>query len=266
MSRTAAAALVLLSGIPAFSQGPSKPLSFEVAEVKVNKSGAVEMSANLQNGRVTVRNAPLRLLIVAAWHIPDSALEGAPGWLDIDRYDVIAKSAPTTSEDDLRLMVRTLLAERFKLTVHPGQRAMPAYVMTVGKQGPKLQQSEAAKPGEQRCGPAEGTPGDVHVACHHATMADLAEALPNMAGGYFRGTPVVDQTDLKGSYDFKLDWTPAGRYNAATRGDAAAGGDTGIVRSVFEAVEAQVGLKLESKKVSVPTVVIDHVERVPTEN
>jgi uncharacterized protein (TIGR03435 family) len=267
MSRTTIASLFLLSSIPAFSQAPSTPLSFEVAEVKINKSGSLEIFADLQNGRVTVRNATLKLLIAAAYHIPDNALEGGPGWLDSDRFDVIAKSAPTTSEDDLRLMLRTLLAERFKLTVHQDQKAMSTYVMTVGKRGPKLQQSEAAKPGEQRCGPGEGTPGDIHVACKHATMADLAEALPQMAGGYFRGTPVVDQTDLKGSYDFKLDWTPAARFNAVTRGDAPAGiNDTGSVRSVFDAVEAQLGLKLESKKVALTTIVIDRVERVPTDN
>lgn len=266
MTRTATAALFLLS-IPAFSQAPSTPLSFEVAEVKINKSGSLAMSADLQNGRATVRNAPLRLLITAAYSIPDSALQGGPGWLDTDRFDLIAKAAATTSEDDLRLMLRTLLAERFKLTVHQDQKSMPAYVMTVGKRGSKLQPSEPAKPGEQRCGPGEGTPGDVHVACQHATMADLAQGLPQMAGGYFRGAPVVDQTDLKGSYDFKLDWTPAARYNAVTRGDASAGSnDTGNVRSVFDAVEVQLGLKLESRKISVPTIVIDRVERVPTEN
>jgi uncharacterized protein (TIGR03435 family) len=96
-------------------------------------------------------------------------------------------------------------------------------------------------------------------------MADLAATLPQLAGGYFRGKPMVDQTDLKGSYDFNLDWTPAVRYNAATRGDAPTG-ETGSVLSVFEALEAQLGLKLESKKVSLPIIVIDHVERVPTEN
>jgi uncharacterized protein (TIGR03435 family) len=265
MSRTAAATLLLLASIPAFSQGSSTPLSFEVADVKINKSGSQEMFADLQNGRVSVRNAPMKLLITAAWHIPPDALEGGPRWIEIDRFDVVAKAAASASEDELRLMLRTLLIERFKLTVHTDQKAMPAYVMTVGKGGPKLQQSEAAKPGEQRCGTGEGTPGDAHVACKHATMADLAEALPQLAGGYFRGTPVVDQTELKGSYDFKLDWTPAARYNLATRGDAPAG-ETAGVRSVFEAVEAQLGLKLESKKTSLPIIVIDHVERVPTEN
>jgi uncharacterized protein (TIGR03435 family) len=267
MSRTTTATLLLLSSMPALSQSSSTPLSFEVADVKVNKSGSQEMFANLQNGRVSVRNAPLKLLITAAWNIPPSALEGGPGWLEIDRFDVVAKAAATASEADLRLMLRALLMERFKLTVHQDQKSMAAYVMTVGKRGSKLQPSEAAKPGEERCGPGEGTPGDVHVACHHMTMDDLAQSLPQMAGGYFRGTPVVDQTDLKGSYDFKLDWTPAARYNATTHGDTPAGsGETGTVLSVFEAVEAQLGLNLESKKVPVPIIVIDHVERAPTEN
>jgi uncharacterized protein (TIGR03435 family) len=94
--------------------------------------------------------------------------------------------------------------------------------------------------------------------CQHMTMDDLADTLPGLAPGYVRDTPVVDQTGLKGSYEFKLDWTPAGRLNASPDGTA------GI--SLFDALEAQLGLKLENRKIPLPTVVIDHIDRVPSEN
>ncbi len=258
MLRTATVILFLFSSVPATGQSSSTPLSFEVAEVKVNKSGDLQISADLKNGRVAVHNAPMKLLITAAYHIPPNALEGGPGWLEIDRFDVVAKAAPTTSEADLRLMLRTLLADRFKLAIHQDQKSMPAYVLTVGKGGPKMQQSETAKPGDQRCTPGQGTPGNQHVMCQHMTMDDLADTLPGLAPGYVRDTPVVDQTGLKGSYEFKLDWTPAGRLNASPDGTA------GI--SLFDALEAQLGLKLENRKIPLPTVVIDHIDRVPSEN
>jgi uncharacterized protein (TIGR03435 family) len=261
MLRTATAILFLLSSTPASGQSPSAPLSFEVADVKVNKSGDLQISADLKNGRVAVHNAPMKLLITAAYHIPPNALEGGPGWLETDRFDVVAKAAATTSEADLRLMLRTLLADRFKLAIHQDQKSMPAWVLTVGKAGPKLQQSDAAKPGDQRCAPGQGTPGDQHIVCQHMTMGDLVDNLPAIAPGYVRDTPVVDQTGLKGSYEFKLDWTPAGRLNAA------AGSPDGTAAiSLFDALEAQLGLKLENRKIPLPIVVIDHIDRVPSEN
>lgn len=259
--RNASTLLLMLSCVPAFSQPPSTPLSFEVAEVKVNKSGDLRITAELNSGRVTVRNAPMKLLITAAYHIPESVLEGGPGWLETDRFDVIAKASPTTPEEDLRLMLRTLLAERFKLAVHNEQKPTTAYVLTVGKRGHKLQESETAKPGDDRCGPGQGAPGDQHIVCQRMTMRDLADALPNIAPGYIRGVPVIDQTDLKGSYQFKLDWTPAGRLNSPTATE-----DGASIRSLFDALDSELGLKLESRKVPLPVVVIDHVERVPTEN
>ncbi len=132
---------------------------------------------------------------------------------------------------------------------------MPVYVLMLGNSGPKLQATEAAVLSEQRCIPGEGDVGQKHIACHHITMAALADQLQEQSPRDFDAA-VVDQTGLTGSFDFKLDWTPAAR----------AGTDPGDGPTVFEAVASQLGLKLENRKLPLPVIVIDRVERVPVGN
>jgi len=256
---SAGAILLLVSGIHAFCQLPATSLSFEVADVKVNKSGEARMAVDFQGGgKLSMRNVPMRVLIMFAYHVRAEGVEGWPSWFESDRFDVVAKAAQTTAPDDLRRMLQTVLAERFKLLVHTDQKIMPAYALVVGKSGPKLQPSEVAILMEQRCDPAAGTAGLRHVVCHHLTMAVLADTLQELSPRDF-DVPVVDQTGLKGTYDFKLDWAPPIRLDAAS--PDAVGGMT-----VFDAVEAQLGLKLERKKLPLPIIVIEHVERVPGDN
>ena len=92
--------LLFLSFVPAFGQSAAKPLSFEVAEVKINKSDAVSISFEFLHGQVRVINAPMGLLVSGAYHVRPEALAGAPGWFNTDRFDVIAKSTPDASEND----------------------------------------------------------------------------------------------------------------------------------------------------------------------
>lgn len=265
MFRSAGAILYLLSAVSAFGQSDARPPSFEVAEVKVNKSGELRTDANfLPGGQIRVTNASMRLLITAAWHVRPDGLSGGPSWLDSDRFDVIGKATPNATEPELRRMLQTLLIERFKLAVHKEEKVASVYALTVGKNGPKLKDSAPAKPAEKVCGPGEGTPEQVHMLCHHTTMAQLAEALPGMAPRYIT-MPVVDQTSLKGSYEFQLDWTPmAPPTGRAGEGEPpsieTAGGFT-----IFDAV-TKLGLKLERVKLPVPIIVIDHVDRVPVDN
>jgi len=254
--------LFFLSSIPAFTQTPA----FEVADVKVNKSGELRMAIDLQpGGRLTMRNVPMKVLIVFAFHLRPEALAGGPPWLDSERFDVVAKAPETAPPDDVRRMVQTLLAERFKLVVHTEQKLMPAWALVLGKSRPKLQPSQTALLSAQRCVPGEGPPDQRHVECRHVTVAFLADYLQELAPRDFT-VPVVDQTGLQGAYDFKLDWTP--RPTAVPpAGDApAAAPPAEDGPTIFDAVEVQLGLKLESRKLPLPIIVVDHVERAPSEN
>jgi uncharacterized protein (TIGR03435 family) len=259
MHRKATVLLLLIIFSP-FCQGQIPPLSFEAADVKMIKSGEVRMAVDfLPGGRLSMHNVPMKVLILMAYHVRPETITGGPGWLEADRFDIVAKASQTTSQDDLRRMLQTLLAERFKLVVHTDRKLMPAYALVTGENGPKLQASEAGLLTEQRCESGAGSEGQKHVTCRHITMAALADTLQEIASRDI-DVPVVDQTGLAGSFDLKLDWVPAVRLVAGQLPVESAG------PTLFEAMEVQLGLRLESKKLPLPVVVIDRVERVPTEN
>lgn len=248
-------ALLLLTA-PALAQ------SFDVADVKVNRSGEARMAIDIQpGGRVTIRNVPMKILISFAYHLRPEGLGGGPPWLAAERFDVVAKAPETASPDDVRRMMQTLLKERFHLETHTEQRPGAAYALTVAKSGPKLQPSETALLSGQRCAPTDGLPGQKHVECRHVTMGLLADYLQEASPADFP-VQVVDRTGLDGAYDFKLDWTPGRKPSAAPENQAPP--ETGP--TIFDAVQSQLGLRLERKTLPLPVVVVDHVERTPSEN
>jgi len=164
------------------------------------------------------------------------------------RFDIVAKMPEGATKDDVPQMLQGLLAERFGLQMHKETREGQVMNLVVGKGGPKLQ--KAAGTGEPECQPVgeQGAQfGGFHRACTNLKMSDLAEALPDLAPAYVNKT-VVDQTGLTGSYDFRLDWVA--RANIDTIGGL----------TMFGAIE-KLGLKLEEKKLTLPVVVIDHVEK-----
>jgi uncharacterized protein (TIGR03435 family) len=249
--------LALVLCLPAFSQ------AFDVAEVKINKTGPGPTNAQLVNGQVHLTNAPMRLMIMAAYDVTPDAVTGGPGWIDSERYDVVAKANPDATEKELRAMLKTLLVERFKLAAHVDQKMTAAYAMTVAKGGHKLKESELGKPAEQLCRPTDGPPEQNHILCEHITMAQLAKNLRNMAPRYI-DLPVVDKTELTGAWAFQLDWTPmASPDRQAHPGEAAIETTGGL--TMFDAL-AKIGLKLEKAKLPVPLVVVDSLERVPVDN
>ena len=158
-------------------------------------------------------------------------------------------------------MLQNLLADRFGLTVHKKttSKCRTAYILTVGKSAPKL------KPGSGQMGcqgqppsgpPAPGVVPNNVVSCHNMTMPSFADQLHQMAGGYVGDHPVADATKLEGSWDFDLMWT--------ARGALTAPGSDGI--SIFDAVDKQLGLKLDLQTISMPVVVVDKVNQKPTAN
>ena len=252
---------------PVFAQPAAKP-EFDVAELKLNKSGQLQMSANfLPSGQIMARNIPLKILITQAYKIRPEYLIGGPGWLDSDRFDLVGKAAPNTPIDILRVMLQTLLAERFQLTSHTEQKVMPVYALVPARQGPKLQ--PAAGTGNQSCSPNSIKDSKAHRTCTNVTMQSLAELLPTLAPFYF-DRPVVNATEIQGSYDITLEWTvrPPNSVGAppAQDGNVPAASDVAAGSTIFDAVEKQLGLKLESRKQPMPVIVIDHIERVTAEN
>ena len=209
-------------------------------------------------GRFSATNVRLRILIALAYHVGPEAVTGGPGWLGSDRFDIVAKAAQTTPPDGIRRMLQTLLAERFKLQFHSGNKEMPAYALVPGKSGTRLHPSEASLLTNQRCHAGSPISGEQHL-CEHMTLAIFADTLQEIAPRDI-DVPVVDQTGTQGTYTFHLARTPAVRGTTTEPPDLA-GGPT-----LFEVLESQLGLKLERKRLLLAVIVIDSVERAPSEN
>jgi uncharacterized protein (TIGR03435 family) len=250
--------VALLSGA-AFGQPADK---FEAADVHVSPRSDSTFNLFMRGpqvraGRYEIRTATMVDLIAAAYGVEGDKVFGGPNWLELDRFDVTGKLPAGSSPDSQKAMLRTLLAERFHLVAHPDSKPMPAYIMTAGKH-PQLKDADPAaqkgcqgKPRPDGAGPTY----PIEVACHGQSAAEIADDLHSMAGGYLR-VPVVDSTGLKGTYDFDLKWT--------SRNQLANAGADGI--SVFDAVEKQLGLKLDLQKSPLPVVVVESVDEKPTEN
>jgi uncharacterized protein (TIGR03435 family) len=252
-------AALLLTATLAFAQ--SERPRFEVCDIKLNTSGAQQVGEGfLPGGRVDLRNVPLRTIITAVYKTSDSLLTG-PDWLATTRYDIVAKAPPTSSMDQLFEMVKTMLVERFGMTYHTEKKTVSAWALVRGKKPLQLTPSTSNKNlGCQGRGPGAGDPpGMAHRDCHAITMANFARFITQMAPAYIEGLPVVDQTGITGEFDFPVDYMNRDAYNAAV---SAGSGDA---ISVFDALE-RIGLKLESRKLPADAMMIDKIERTPTEN
>ena len=254
------ALLSLLTTIAAFAQQPK----FEVADVHVSATArgfAQNFGGVLRAGRYVNRDATMLELIEDAYGVSEDNIAGGPGWVSSDLFDVIAKVPDGTTPAKAKLMMQALLKDRFGLELHKGTHPVSRYVLSVGK-GSKLKPAaESGSPGCRQQSMPNGPPSDLasmpnlKVSCHNMTSTQIAEDLHRMAGGYL-DHDVVDQTKLEGPFDFDLEWT--------ARGALAAKGSDGI--SIFDAVDKQLGLKLELKDVPLEVLTIDHVNRKPTDN
>ncbi len=269
---------------------PPRPTEFEVAELKPSGPDSRDLMIQVQpGGRVNVAGASLKFLIEQAWELRDDTLAGAPKWMDSDRYDIVAKSpVPDIDDDELWATLRALLVDRFHLVTHTEQRPVTAYTLIAVK--PKLKKADLASRVKYKEGPAADgkDPRDKTpilsrlVTCQNMTMAQFAAKLKDIAPGYIH-SPVLDATGLEGGYDFTLSFSAVGltRANPGAGGrapgegapppqgaldPAAAASDPNGAVTLFEAIEKQLGLKLEPKKRPVAILVIDHAEQKPTEN
>jgi uncharacterized protein (TIGR03435 family) len=227
--------------------------AFEVTSIKPSARhafGPITESA----GEVRYQATTLLYLLGKAYGVMDAQISG-PGWLqDQATFDVTAKIPASLSQDrvhQIPLMLRTMLQERFKLAVHVDQKTMPAYALVVDPKGLKMQPAAPGDATDQGCVSAYVQGGPNAIQCHIA-MADFAK---HLQGIIQEPLPVVDRTGLAGVYDFKLAWTGRAMLNLGQDGTR-----------IHDALQQQLGLKLESRKEAVEVIVIDHIEKIPTED
>jgi uncharacterized protein (TIGR03435 family) len=277
------AAVAAIATLHGRAQGPTTGPTFEVASVKPNKSGDGRVMIGMQpGGRYTATNVPLRALIRQAYQVQDFQIVGAPDWINNERFDIVAKaegdippSQPGTT-GPMQLMMRNLLAERFKLVTHQESREMPIYALVLarndGKLGEKLQQSEvdcAAKMGRGRAGGPPSGPvsaerpecglriGPGTMAMGGFPMTQFAQAISQ-----FVQRIVVDKTGLTGAYDLDLTWTPDQRpQGPPPPGAPPLPPVEPDGPSIFTAVQEQLGLKLDPQRGPVDVLVVDGVDR-----
>jgi uncharacterized protein (TIGR03435 family) len=251
---------VLSCPVPAESTD-AKP-TFEIADVHVSphRSFPFADGGALRGDRYIIRQATMLDLIAAAYGLDSDFVQGGPIWLETDRFEVIAKTPATTSKEAIKLMLQSLLADRFKLVTHSGTAPMPAYVLSVGKGKPKLKEGDDS--GKSNCeyqeppkGLPPGTISNIVFVCHNTTMEAFANDLHDWAGGYLDKS-VVDSTGLKGAWDFDIKWTGRGQLQRA--------GADGI--SIFDAVDKQLGLKLDLQTAPRPVLIVDSVNQKPAAN
>ena len=237
-------------------------LVFDVATIKPSNPATPGQSILVGRGGsnlFTTTNTTLNDLITFAYGIQVRQIVGGPSWLESDRVDITAKpEAPgVPNATQLRTMLKKLLAERFALAFHSEKREMPAYIITVGKDGPKLTKNESGG-----ILPGFGGRGPGAIGVRNSTMVEFAEFLQ----ARLLDRPVVDQTGVTGRFDFTLEFRPDGSQAGPPGGPAPQLPPEVEARpDLFTAIQEQIGLKLESSRAPVEAYVIDKVQK-PSEN
>jgi uncharacterized protein (TIGR03435 family) len=292
-------AVVLAAFGPLYGQASDAKAAFEVASIKPSAPYDPTVGQFVRStggpgtddpGLFTCENCSLISLISIAYDMPIYRIT-APDWLQTTQFVVSAKVPAGATKEQFRLMMQNMLAERFKLGTHRQQKEMQIYEMVVAKGGPKLKRSaeeapvkEDAPEPDKKPAPAEepklgkdGFPtlpagytqammnGRARIMYLRQTMDWFATMM-----SYQVHQPVADATGLTGKYDFALFWAFG---DGTRRAGAVSDGDTPLAGTsdnggptLFEALQSQLGLRLEQKKGPVEIIVVDHMERVPTEN
>jgi uncharacterized protein (TIGR03435 family) len=289
------ASLVIFTSMAAHGQPAAAPPTFEVASVKPvepSPDGRVIRRMGGDPGMVDYKNFTLKTLLARAYGLRDYQITG-PDWLDTEGYDVLAKVPGGVPQDQIPAMLQALLADRFQIRFHKETKTLPVYVLTVAKGGPKLKDTDpaivaaiqAARAGGGPAPPAPGKgppPGAIMVEMGGSGMTmkgsmDLGRLVNTLSN--FMDRPVIDNTDLKGVYDVELSFMPDESLSLKGHGGpmmmpAGGPGDARMGHpqdsnapggNIFQALQS-FGLKLEARKDPVENLVIDHANRVPTEN
>ena len=224
------------------------PIVFEVATIKPSQPNDPSDGFHTRGRHLFIENQTVNKLVAFAYGMNGKQIAGGPAWLGTDRFDIdgVPDVEGTPSLKQEQGMVKKLLTERFKLTIHREKRELSVYAITVGKGGPKLAKSVGDLIGlPSQDADQHGTELDMKF--KNMSMADFAFCMQ-----FFVDRPIVDQTGLAGKYDFNLKWT-FDETESSSNPNAAPG--------LFTAVQEQIGLKLEAVKAQADVIVIDKVER-----
>lgn len=224
--------------------------TFEVASVKANHSDSGRSGfPQLKDGRLTAENTPLRLIVMAAYGLGPAQISG-PSWMDSEHYDLEARSPAGVSDTAIEPMLQALLKDRFQFVGHMETKETAVFNLVVLKDGPKFVPVDLSHipPTPPRMAGAESMLVGV------MKMTNLAERLSSVAG-----RPVIDKTGLDDRYFIAVQYARLSTQSANNPNET-------IAPDIFEAVQRQLGLKLEPGKGPVTTLVVDHCERVPSGN
>lgn len=199
---------------------------FQTVSITPSQAGAASSRIHFDNGTLSVENATLKACLQFAYDVKDYQVQG-PAWIEASRYDIHASGPRPKTEAQAAQMLQALLTERFKLALHHETRTLPVYELVLAATGPKLQPARGRGENDRL--------GNTELSAEGIGMAQLAELLSRRLD-----RPVIDKTGLSGAFDLDLKWA-----------------DT----SIFAALEAELGLKLEAAKGPVDILVIDHVEQ-----
>jgi uncharacterized protein (TIGR03435 family) len=246
--------------VPAMAQdaGPQPPATpsmmakdadpdWEVVTVRPSDPNATSDYLDQYGRHLKFANKTVQMLVTTGYNVHKSQIADLPEWVKTEHWDIDGLSNMDGRMDlpQLQTMIRKVLAERFGLQLHREHREMPVFALTVAKSGPKLTQSTADPKGRVGQHPKEG-PGWHMELMTNASMADLGLTL-----GFRTDRPIVDETGLKGKYDFQLKWLTDDNH----------AGDPDAPPGLFTAIQEQLGLKLEPVKAPADVLVIDKVER-----
>jgi len=260
-------------------------MEFDAAEVKLSQPDAQPRLQLQPGGRLNGDGITLKQLFQVVYDITqDDLIANAPKWFDETKYTIIAKTSTAVTGtgqnmavdiDDLKAMVRQLIADRFKLKSHYEDRPVDAYTLLADK--PKIAKADPKNRTGFKEGPTAGQPDQRNgvlnrmVTVRNMTMQQFSEDLRRFAGGYVR-VPIEDKTGLEGAYDFTLVFSGINLVQTGRggRGDGAPGGgdasDPNGALSLPDAMSRQLGLKLEQRKRPMPVLVIDSIQEKPTDN
>jgi uncharacterized protein (TIGR03435 family) len=282
--------LAALAVTTARAQTPSGALRFEVASIRSSAPGIAEQAqigVHIDGAQVRCSNLSLRDYIDIAWKVKFFQISG-PSWLTATKFDISAKIPEGTSAAQVPAMLQSLLEERFGLTLHRETKDFPVYALVVSKGGAKLTEAPP-DPAEQKSdfvavaasGSKDGTTVDLGNGSYLAVANNKLEArkmgFPAFADALARfvDRPVVDLTGLTGAYDFTISVSPEDFLAMTVRSGVSAGVslppqalrllDNGPAESLFSGIE-KLGLKLDARKAPLEFYVVDHMERLPTEN
>jgi uncharacterized protein (TIGR03435 family) len=251
LARAGAVALVSAMGPHKLAGAPQSPAAtekpkFEVASIKVNGSGDTASRSDFSGANVVFRNYVLGGILQSAFNVERLSLE-APDWVYGERFDITAKVPDeNASLDQRRQMLQALLIDRFGLVFHHETKARAGFALVVAKNGPKIQPVEDAG-GHIN----DNRPGKMQ------RLRTTVDGFASTVAGILR-QPVVDETHMEGRYNMVLTYAPERGPGVPPADDDAP--------SIFTAIEEQLGLKLEPRKVPVDILVVDHLEKLPTDN